>query len=37
MQAFHRIGVTYLLVMFLVSFWMSNRLGVDYAQSTTQD
>jgi hypothetical protein len=37
MQALHKIGVIYLLVIFLVSFWMSNRLGADYAQSATQD
>jgi ACR3 family arsenite transporter len=35
MQALHKIGVTYSFVMFLVSFWMSNRLGSDYAQSGT--
>ena len=27
MQALHEIGVTYFLVMLLVSFWMSNRLA----------
>jgi len=31
----HKIGVTYFLVMLLVSFWMSNRLRADYAQSVT--
>jgi arsenite transporter len=27
--------VTYFLLMLLVSFWMSNRLGANYAQSVT--
>ncbi|HTF70003.1 MAG TPA: hypothetical protein VK638_45730 [Edaphobacter sp.] len=35
MQALHKIGATYFLVMLLVSFWMSNRLDADYAQSVT--
>jgi hypothetical protein len=29
MQALHKIGVTYFLVMLPVGFWMSNRLGAD--------